>query len=264
MRNSINYLAVALGIVVVTLVSATCTSAKTVRECNDEYAANKAAIQGSGQKKKDFITACRVGGETSAPGAATAPLGTQTAAPRVAPEPAAAPRGKGVKTVRECDSEYATNKAAIQGSGQKKKDFITACRAGSEVIPGGPAAVPSQSQSAAPRPAPAPSAAPPVAAPTPPPAASAPTASPPPTTRTAAPPVRSEPGAAIGAGNQFAGEAQAKASCPGDTVVWVNARSGVYHFAGFHNYGTTKNGAYMCERAAIAAGNRAPKNEQHP
>jgi hypothetical protein len=264
MRKSISCLAGALGIVAATLVSATCTSAKTIRECNDEYAANKAAIQGSGQKKKDFITTCRAGGETSAPSAATAPVGTQTAAPRVAPE-ASAPAAKGVKTVRECDNEYAANKAAIQGSGQKKKDFITACRSGSEVIPGGAAAVPSQSQTSAPRTAPTPSAAPPVAAPAPPPAASAPAAAPPPATRTAAPPVRSEPvGAATGAGNQFTGEAQAKASCPGDTVVWVNTRSKVYHFAGFHNYGTTKNGTYMCERAAIAAGNRAPKNEQHP
>jgi hypothetical protein len=48
----------------VTLFAATPTSAKTVRACNNEYAANKAAIQGSGQKKKDFITACRADAET--------------------------------------------------------------------------------------------------------------------------------------------------------------------------------------------------------
>ena len=263
MRKGISCLAGAIGIGALMLLSATSASAKTVRECNDEYAANKAAIQGSGQKKKDFITACRAGGETMPAGTAAVPTGTQTPASRAAPEPSTTSPVKGVKTVRECDNEYAANKAAIQGSGQKKKDFITACRAGSEVIPGGAAAAPAQSQSAAPRPAPLPSTAPTVAAPSPA-APSAPAATPPAGTRTAAPPARSESPAGATAANQFAGEAQAKASCPGDTVVWVNTKSGVYHFAGFHNYGTTKNGAYMCERAAIAAGNRAPKNEQHP
>ena len=38
------------------------------------------------------------------------------------------------ETVRECDAEYTTKKAAIQASGQKKKDFITACRAGTTIF----------------------------------------------------------------------------------------------------------------------------------
>src|SRR5262249_11714383 len=66
-----------------------------------------------------------------------------------------------------------------------------------------------------------------------------------------------------GAG-QFPTEAQAKARCPSDTVVWVNLDSKVYHFAGTRNYGTTKSGAYMCERDATAAGSRAAKNEKRP
>ena len=40
--------------------------------------------------------------------------------------------------------------------------------------------------------------------------------------------------------------------------------SGVYHFAGTKNYGTTKAGAYMCENDATAAGDRASKQEKHP
>ncbi len=51
---------------------------------------------------------------------------------------------------------------------------------------------------------------------------------------------------------------------PSDTVVCVNTRSGVYHFAGTHNYGHTKEGAYMCEADAKAAGDRAAMNEHHP
>jgi hypothetical protein len=47
-------------------------------------------------------------------------------------------------------------------------------------------------------------------------------------------------------------------------VVWVNNNSGVYHLPGTHSYGHTKEGAYMCEADAKAAGDRAAKNEKHP
>jgi hypothetical protein len=64
--------------------------------------------------------------------------------------------------------------------------------------------------------------------------------------------------------NQFTAEAQARARCASDTVVWANEKSRIYHFAGNKNYGTTKEGAYMCERDAEAQGIRAAKNEKHP
>jgi hypothetical protein len=70
-------------------------------------------------------------------------------------------------------------------------------------------------------------------------------------------------GAPAGAG-EFATEAEAKARCPRDTVVWVNLDSKIYHFAGYKNYGNTKTGAYMCERDTSAAGFRASKREKHP
>jgi hypothetical protein len=47
-------------------------------------------------------------------------------------------------------------------------------------------------------------------------------------------------------------------------VVWVNERSHICHFAGAHDYGNTKQGAYMCEADVQAAGNRAAKNDRHP
>jgi hypothetical protein len=47
-------------------------------------------------------------------------------------------------------------------------------------------------------------------------------------------------------------------------VVWANLNSHIYHFSGYRNYGTTKDGAYMCESDTVAAGFRAPKNEAHP
>jgi hypothetical protein len=63
---------------------------------------------------------------------------------------------------------------------------------------------------------------------------------------------------------QFSTEAAAKAHCPTDTVVWVNPRSKVYHFAGTRDYGRTKSGTYMCEKDTAGAGFRAAKNEKHP
>lgn len=58
---------------------------------------------------------------------------------------------------------------------------------------------------------------------------------------------------------QFANEADAKAHCPADQVVWANNKSKIYHAAGTKGYGTTKKGAYMCQKDADAAGFRAPK-----
>ncbi|HEU0217868.1 MAG TPA: hypothetical protein VFQ90_14515 [Stellaceae bacterium] len=62
---------------------------------------------------------------------------------------------------------------------------------------------------------------------------------------------------------QFAEESAAKAHCPSDTVVWVNLSSKVYHFSGNKDYGSTKKGAYACEKDATAQGFRAAKNEKH-
>jgi hypothetical protein len=58
---------------------------------------------------------------------------------------------------------------------------------------------------------------------------------------------------------QYAAEAEAKTSCRGDAVVWVNLRSKIYHDSGSKNYGATKAGAYMCEKESVAAGFHAPK-----
>jgi hypothetical protein len=104
--------AIALGMTIALFGAA--ASGKTAKECNAEYATNKDAIKGAGQKKADFIAACKAGTEvvpTSAAPAAAAP----------APTPAGA---AGTKTAKECDAEYAPNKAAIKAAGQTKKDFV--------------------------------------------------------------------------------------------------------------------------------------------
>ena len=208
-----------------------------MKMCGEQWQAAKAAGTTNGETWPQFLAQCR----------AQQKAGAATAAPTVAPAPAApAPTigqapAVGRKTTSQCDAEYAANKAAIKSSGQTKRAFVAACCAGNETIPQGAAAAP----------APAPAPVPPTGS-----LAPAPAPAPAPTTYSTAP-------AATGAG-EFASDQQARAHCRADTVVWVNTRSGVYHFAGTHNYGHTKEGAYMCEADAKAAGDRAAMNEHHP
>jgi hypothetical protein len=56
--------------------------------------------------------------------------------------------------------------------------------------------------------------------------------------------------------------APAALTCPGDTVVWVNTRSRVYHYKGERYFGSTKQGKFICEKAARAEGDRPTRNGQ--
>jgi hypothetical protein len=143
------------------------------------------------------------------------------------------------KTAKQCNAEWTANKAAIQASGKTKKEYVADCRATAASAPE-PAATPAPGKTA-------------------PPAVAAAPAKPAPATP-AAPPAAGKP-----TGNaQFSTEAAAKGHCPGDTVVWINSGTNVYHYSGSKNYGTTKQGAYMCEKDTAGAGARAAKNEKHP
>jgi len=208
---------------------------KTAKACRAEWQANKAANQTAGITEKAYVAQCRGGGSTAEPAPAPA------AAP--APAPAAAtPAGSG-KTASACRAEWQANKAANQAAGITEKAYTEKCRAGEAVAapspppPSAPASAPPPARSAAPAQPPA-----------------APAARPVPTTVAPAP---------TGAG-QFTTEAQAKSHCPADIVVWVNLKSKKYHFAGYKNYGNTKEGAYMCEKQATGEGFVASKNEKRP
>ena len=54
----------------------------------------------------------------------------------------------------------------------------------------------------------------------------------------------------------------AQAHCSRDVVVWLNIFSGIYHYKGERWYGRTKHREYVCEKEAIAAGDRASRNGQ--
>jgi len=168
------------------------------------------------------------------------------------------------KSAKQCNDEWRTNRAAIQKSGKLKKDFIAECRGRANAAT---RTEPPQQPSAA---APEAPAAPQRQATTPParrqqPTAAAPEAPAAPQRQATTPPARrpSTVGVATAAG-QHATEAQAQASCPGDTVVWVNLNSKIYHYNSGKTYGHTKNGTYMCERDTARAGYRAARNEKHP
>jgi hypothetical protein len=203
---------------------------KTVKACQDEWRANKADNQAKGITEKAYVAQCRTGGPGTPP--ASAPAATPASPSAAAPAP--------TKTVKACQDEWRANKAAYQAAKITERAYVGKCRAGEAVaLPTTPAAGPPPAPtSAAPAPAPP----------------STPAVKPSPTVATSPP---------EGAG-QFQTEVQAKSHCPTDLVVWANLTSKIYHFAGHKSYGTTKAGAYMCEKEATAQGFRASKTEKRP
>lgn len=149
----------------------------------------------------------------------------------------AAPAQAQQRTAKACETEWTANKASIQGSGKTKKAFMIECRSGTGPVAKAPSETAPAGQEAA--------------------------------TREAAPArqrtAKRQTSPTITTGTaEFASAAEAKAHCPGDTVVWANTRSKVYHFAGTRSYGHTKRGAYMCEKDTASAGFRSAKNEKRP
>ena len=156
------------------------------------------------------------------------------------------------KTEKACQEEWRANKAENQAAKITEKAYVAKCR--------GTAAKPEAAKpDAAKKPA---------AAPTKPEAPAATAPRPTPAQAPAPAATKSEsakPATAMPTGkNQFTTEAQAKARCPTDTVVYVNLSSKIYHFAGHKDYGNLKNGTYMCEKDTAGAAARAAKNEKHP
>jgi hypothetical protein len=219
--------AAAIGLAIAFASARPADAQSVMKVCGAQWKAAKAAGATSGETWPQFLAQCR----TQQSGASAAP--SAPAATAYAPAPGAPVTGK---TASECSHEYSANKAAIKASGQSKRAYIAACRAGTATTP---ASAPTYAPQAAPAhagyPAPAQPAYPAPAQP------AYPAPAPAPQVRSSTP-----------------------IACPGDTPVWVNTKSHIYHFPGTRNYGTTKQGTYMCERAAQAAGDRAAENEHHP
>jgi hypothetical protein len=233
--------------------------AKTAKDCTAEWRADKAGMQARGVTEKAYVEQCRGG---SAPAASVPPPKPTAATPLApaAPSPSTS-TSSSQKTAKDCIAEWRADKAGMQARGVTEKAYVEQCRAGGAA----PTATAPESKPTTPAPAPAPAPKQATPASTPTPAQPAPKSAP---TATVAPTPAQQPsqpkgGVTLEAG-QFADEASTKARCPTDTVVWVNLPSKVYHFAGTKSYGTTKRGAYMCEKEAVAGENRASKTEKHP
>ena len=214
--------------------------AKTVKECTAEWRADKAGMQARGTTEKAYVDQCKEGAAPTA--AAPAPATPSAAVPKAGAGPSTQ------KSAKDCLAEWRADKVGMQARGMTEKAYVDQCRGGAEPTIAAPA--------------------PPVVAPKPPigtiapaPSAATPTAQKPvPST------VARQPSAPASGGQpgEYTDEAQAKAHCPGDTVVWANLSSKIYHFSGGKSYGETKRGAYMCEKEAMAAQYRSSKNEKHP
>ena len=238
MKTSILSVALAAFIGAMALSAPALAQTKTVKACEDEWKANKAANQAAKITQKAYVEKCRAG--AAAKPAAAAKPETKPAAKPVAAEkkpeakPAAKPAASSEKTVKACEDEWKANKAANQAAKITEKAYVEKCRAGGSMAK-------------------------PAAAPAPAPAAQAK-----PVAKPAAKPMAAPASGKPAGANQYAAESQAKGHCPSDTVVWANLDSKIFHFVGHSDYGKTKSGAYMCEKDATSQGMRAAKNEKHP
>ena len=206
---------IALG---VALGGSPASAESVMKQCGDQWQAAKAAGTTNGETWPQFLSQCRAQLKTGA--AAPAPAAPAPAAPAPAP----------VANARRDDEDRKPVRRGIRGEQGRdqslRADEARVCRR----LPRGQRDDPAGDRRSSCAPAPAPAQNTGSLFPWQQPAAPAPTA-------TAAP---------TGAG-QFASEQQAKYRCPSDTVVWVNTNSGVYHFAGTHNYGQ-RSRALTCAR----------------
>jgi hypothetical protein len=253
---------------------------KTAKACADEWRADKKANQDKGITQKDYVAKCRGGAKAATPAAAKEDKAAAAAKAKeekaaaaakakeekaaaaakakeekaaaakektAAKEKAPAAAGAKGKTVKACEDEWRADKKANQDKGITQKAYVESCR-------GTPAAATPAADSKAKETA-APAA--PKAKETAAPAA--------PAAKETAKKETSAPGAGKPEGaNQYASETLAKVHCITGTVVWANLDSKIYHFAGHSDYGHTKQGAYMCEKDAMAQEMRAAKNEKRP
>ena len=139
--------------------------------------------------------------------------------------------------MKQCGDDWKAAKENNTTNGLKWPEFLKNCRVQKEG-----AAAPAAAPVVAPAPAAAPAPAP---------------------VQTYAPKPKPMQAARPTGAGEFNSEAEAKGRCYGNTVVWVNTKgkSHTYHYAGSRWYGTTKQGAYMCEADAGAAGYHASKSK---
>ncbi len=61
-------------------------------------------------------------------------------------------------------------------------------------------------------------------------------------------PLAAVPSATLAETVQYPTRAAAEEHCPGQVVVWVDLETRIFYYRGQDRYGSTKTGAYLCER----------------
>src|ERR1700730_17101665 len=139
---------------------------KTIKACQEEWRANKAANQANGITEKSYVVQCRAGGAPTQPTAAPAPSIAPSPSPGATARPSRSRQTvAGQKTIKACQEEWRANKVANQANGITERAYVDQCRAGgAPTQPTAASAAPSPARTAAPTPtAPAPPAtAPPI------------------------------------------------------------------------------------------------------
>ena len=251
MRNSFSSLLAAATVAFALSVGVpTSANAESVmKACASQWKQAQATGATGGQSWPQFLAQCRTSQASSPSTAASAPAPapqsgslfpwSQPSAPASGPAPNA---GSGQSVMKLCASQWKDAKAAGTTGGQSWPQFLAQCRKhqGSAAAPSGGIA----------------------------PAAPAPTQAPASQSgslfqwwQQSAPSSSSGATAAPRAG-EYTTELAARARCPSDTIVWANMPTRIYHYSGTRYFGHTRNGAYICEADARAAGYRAAKNRQ--
>ncbi len=107
------------------LATASYAQQKTAKACEAEWRANKATIQSSGKKKKDFITECRAGtGQAAAAPAASAAPPAQPA-PATPPKQAAAPQATPAPTTPPATTTAKTQETTTPPRGRRAREAAT-------------------------------------------------------------------------------------------------------------------------------------------
>ena len=111
---------------------------KTVKACQGEWRADKAANQAKGITEKAYVAECRATGVTAQPA-------TPAARP-TSPQAATGP-----KTVRACQEEWRANKTTNQANGITEKAYVVQCRAGGTAVQAPPSTPTAQTPAPTPR-----------------------------------------------------------------------------------------------------------------
>jgi hypothetical protein len=90
---------------------------KTTRQCDAEYAANKAAISALGQTKRAFVASCRAGNETIVQGTALAPIDAENGEIAATNTQTAVVEGKGHDQTVQIEKSISVEPATIEQAG---------------------------------------------------------------------------------------------------------------------------------------------------